>query len=109
MSSPDNNWLLLMLLLTYRAMQNSDGQIESIQKANEPIVYMDNDQCIPKDYLPINPSTLNEAFSNSNIKWYKKLEELQKNCECIEWEQDMNMRVPFCMIDGQLCNGQCRK
>ena len=31
MSSPDNNWLPLMLLLTYMAMQNSDGQIESIR------------------------------------------------------------------------------
>ena len=75
MSSPDNNWLPLMLLLTYMAMQNSDGQIESI-RINDP---------------------------------YEKLKSLQESCPTIEWEQDMNARVPFCMIDGQLCNGQCRK
>ena len=75
MSSPDNNWLTLMLLLTYMAMQNPDGQIEII---------------------PINDP-------------YKELKSLQESCPKIEWEQDMNACVPFCMIDGQLCNGQCRK
>ena len=75
MSSPDNNWLILMLLLTYRAMQNSDGQLESIC-INDP---------------------------------YKELKSLQESCPKIEWEQDMGAHIPFCMIDGQLCNGQCQK
>lgn len=101
MNDSDNSWMFLLLLMAFG--------FENIQKANEPITYMDNDQCIPKNYLPINPYIFNEAISNSSIEWYKKLEELQKNCECIEWEQDMNANVPFCKLDGQLCNGQCRK
>ena len=32
-----------------------------------------------------------------------------KNCPKVEWEEDMGKTIPFCKIDGQLCNQQCRR
>lgn len=36
----------------------------------------------------------------------RKMKQMQ-NCPSIEYEQDMGKTIPFCRLDGQLCNGQC--
>ncbi len=30
------------------------------------------------------------------------------NCPSVEWEQDMHANIPFCKLDGEMCNMQCR-
>lgn len=30
------------------------------------------------------------------------------NCLSVEWEQDMHANIPFCKLDGKMCNMQCR-
>ena len=45
------------------------------------------------------------AFSNyivSNKKDY------EQECPFIEFEQDMDHAIPFCRLDGQMCNAQCK-
>ncbi|MBP5594888.1 MAG: hypothetical protein J6Y02_05865 [Pseudobutyrivibrio sp.] len=51
---------------------------------------------------------------NSQLLWairnmdiLKKQEEMRRNCEAIEYEQDMNASIPFCKLDGKMCNCQC--
>lgn len=34
--------------------------------------------------------------------------EFVKNCPSAEWEQDMHANIPFCKLDGKMCNMQCR-
>ena len=34
--------------------------------------------------------------------------EFVKNCPSVEWEQDMHANIPFCKLDGEMCNMQCR-
>ncbi len=31
-----------------------------------------------------------------------------QNCPSVEWEQDMGAHIPFCKLDGEMCNMQCR-
>lgn len=61
---------------------------------------------------------LQNAFAvkamNSQLLWaienmdiLKKQEEMRRNCESIEYEQDMNAHIPFCKLDGKMCNCQC--
>ena len=30
------------------------------------------------------------------------------NCPNVEWEQDMHANIPFCKLDGEICNMQCQ-
>ena len=32
---------------------------------------------------------------------------IQEECGNIEWEQDMGAHIPFCKLDGKICNMQC--
>lgn len=41
------------------------------------------------------------------IEQKKRLEEQRANCPHIEWEQDMEFKVPYCGKTSQYCNGQC--
>ena len=34
--------------------------------------------------------------------------EFVKNCPSVEWEQDMHADIPFCKLDGEMCNMQCK-
>ena len=34
--------------------------------------------------------------------------EIVKNCPSVEWEQDMGAHIPFCKLDGEMCNMQCK-
>ncbi len=31
-----------------------------------------------------------------------------RNCPSVEWEQDMHANIPFCKLDGEMCNMQCQ-
>lgn len=39
----------------------------------------------------------------------KREKETQDNCPNIEWEQDIGKHIPFCKIDGDMCNMQCMR
>ena len=42
------------------------------------------------------------------LKQEKANDEFVKNCPSVEWEQDMHADIPFCTLDGEMCNMQCR-
>ena len=89
MNDLDNSWILLLLLMAFG--------FENNQNVNGMLSHMDNNQSV----------SFGQIFNNFDLN--RKLEELQQNCEYIEWEQDMGAHIPFCKLDGELCNGQCRK
>ncbi len=39
----------------------------------------------------------------------KRMMKLRQDCPKIQYEQDMGKTIPFCRLDGQLCNGQCMR
>lgn len=43
------------------------------------------------------------------LKQEKANDEFVKNCPSVELEQDMHADIPFCTLDGEMCNMQCRK
>lgn len=52
-------------------------------------------------------SAIIDAFNPETLAFHNKLIELQKNCQMVEWEQDMEKSIPFCKLDQRYCNGQC--
>lgn len=36
-------------------------------------------------------------------------DEYVKTCPNVEWEEDMGKTIPFCKIDRQFCNQQCKR
>ncbi len=34
--------------------------------------------------------------------------EFVNNCPSVEWEQDMGAHIPFCKLDNEMCNMQCK-
>lgn len=42
------------------------------------------------------------------LKQEKVNDEFVKNCPSVEWEQDMHADIPFCTLDGEMCNMQCK-
>jgi len=50
-----------------------------------------------------------KEISFSDILEQEKADtEFVKNCPSVEWEQDMHADVPFCKLDGEMCNMQFR-
>ena len=47
------------------------------------------------------------SFSDM-LEQEKADDEFVKNCPSVEWEQDMHADIPFCKLDGEMCNMQCR-
>ena len=47
------------------------------------------------------------SFSDM-LKQEKANDEFVKNCPSVEWEQDMHAVIPFCKLDGEMCNMQCK-
>lgn len=43
-------------------------------------------------------------FSNDYSNDYDYIQ----NCPSVEWEQDMGKSIPFCGLDGDMCDMQCR-
>ena len=58
---------------------------------------------------PIDPYSLAKLFASYNPEEEARKELFIKNCPHIEYEQDMGASIPFCRIDGNMCNGQCLK
>lgn len=56
---------------------------------------------------PMNPLPMpcNLYYSERYIKEKK----IQEECENVEWEQDMGAHIPFCKLDGEICNMQCMR
>ena len=50
-----------------------------------------------------------DAFETlkEDLKKEKRKEDLQQNCPDIEWEQDMNARIPFCRLTNDFCDLHC--
>ena len=50
-----------------------------------------------------------KELSFSDILEQEKADaEFVKNCPSVEWEQDMHADIPFCKLDGEMCNMQCK-
>ena len=49
-----------------------------------------------------------EINFNDVFKQEKANEQFRRNCPSVEWEQDMQASIPFCKLDGEMCNMQCR-
>lgn len=50
-----------------------------------------------------------KEISFSDILAQEKADaEFVNNCPSVEWEQDMHANIPFCKLDGKMCNMQCR-
>lgn len=58
---------------------------------------------------PIDPYLIAERFANYNPEEEAKKQDMMENCCHIEYEQDMGAHIPFCRLDGQMCNMQCLK
>lgn len=56
---------------------------------------------------PMNPLPMpcNLYYSERYIKEKK----IQEECENVEREQDMGAHIPFCKLDGEICNMQCMR
>lgn len=54
-----------------------------------------------------NPGAMEKI--EEEMKTRKQIEEQRNMCHHVEWEQDMSMRIPFCKLDGKICNMQCVK
>lgn len=58
---------------------------------------------------PIDPYLIAKKFAAYNPEEEARKEKIMKNCSYIEYEQDMGAHIPFCKLDGQMCNMQCLK
>ena len=45
---------------------------------------------------------------NDIFKQEKADTQFVRNCPSVEWEQDMHVNIPFCKLDGKMCNMQCQ-
>ena len=41
------------------------------------------------------------------IERRKRVDEKRNICLYVEWEQDMGLKIPYCKLTNQYCNGQC--
>jgi len=58
---------------------------------------------------PIDPYWIAKKIATYNPEEEARKENIMKNCNHIEYEQDMGAHIPFCKLDGQMCNMQCLK
>ena len=54
-----------------------------------------------------NPGTIEKL--EEEMKTRKQMEEQRDMCPHVEWEQDMGAHIPFCKLDGKICDMQCMK
>ena len=51
------------------------------------------------------------AFQKSDLdSYFKKTQselEYQRNCQSVEWEQDMGAHIPFCKLTNDICDMHC--
>lgn len=41
-----------------------------------------------------------------NSERYIKEKKIQEECDNVEWEEDMGAHIPFCKLDGEICDMQ---
>lgn len=58
--------------------------------------------------LCMNSAVLYSLCTFDSEQEEQKMKQMQ-NCQSRELEQDMGKTIPFCRLDGQLCNGQCMR
>ena len=58
-------------------------------------------------YAPFPVEQLAVRFGMMNLEEEKRLDDIQRNCSNVEWEQDMGAHIPFCKLTGDFCNMQC--
>ena len=56
---------------------------------------------------PMNPLPM--PWNLHDSERYIKEKKIQEKCESIEWEEDMGAHIPFCKLDGEICNMQCMR
>lgn len=56
---------------------------------------------------PMNP--LPTTWNLYDSERYIKEKKIQEECENVEWEEDMGAHIPFCKLDGKICNMQCMR
>ena len=54
----------------------------------------------------MNPDGFTERLKEEREK-EKQKEDLRQSCPYIEWEQDMNARIPFCRSTNDFCDYHC--
>jgi hypothetical protein len=71
---------------------------------------MANDEALTMIFLLLcSAQKQGKELSFSSILEQEKADtEFVKNCPSVEWEQDMHADIPFCTLDGEMCNMQCR-
>ena len=54
---------------------------------------------------------INESmpYNLRDLERYIKEKKIQEECENVEWEEDMGAHIPFCKLDGKICNMQCMR
>lgn len=57
--------------------------------------------------VPMNPLPM--PWNLYDSERYIKEKKIQEECENVEWEQDMGAHIPFCKLDGEICNMQCMR
>ena len=83
----DISWLTILCLLAH--MHENGADLSKIMKLDAPFP-----SC---DFLP----SISLACCDDH--------DYVQNCQSVEWEQDMGAHIPFCKLDGELCNMQCRR
>lgn len=71
---------------------------------------MSNDEALMMTFMLLcSAQKQGKELSFSNILEQEKADtEFVKNCPSVEWEQDMHANIPFCKLDGKMCNMQCK-
>ena len=64
---------------------------------------------MPPEMLLGQALCMNSAVLHYVCTFYSEQEQKKQmqNCSYRKLEQDMGNTIPFCRLDGQLCNGQC--
>lgn len=95
----DSTWMALMLLLLAYGQKNPhDISIPEIKPDDLPF---DLNRDLTAGVL--------QAIRNFNAEQFEADQQYQNNCPNVEWEQDMGMTIPFCKLDGEMCNLQCKR
>ena len=95
----DNAWLMLLFLLFVYGEKNSrDISIPEIKPDDPPF---DPNRDLTAGIL--------QSIHNFNAEQFEDDQRYISNCPNVEWEQDMGAHIPFCKLDGQMCNLQCKR
>lgn len=69
---------------------------------------MPNDEAWMMIFLLLCSAQNNEFNVHDMFDQEKADTQYVNNCPSVEWEQDMHANIPFCKLDGEMCNMQCK-